>query len=98
MKNKGLLQKIDFLLSVAQKQEYSDKELSQIVELSKEHSDHMILGRFMGYSVSDYAIATLKWLGYGEAIDKFNTLYNTLSQTRKQDITRLIDKKVYLQY
>lgn len=98
MSKKGLLQKIDFLLSIAKNQEYTDNDLAEILELVNEHSEHMVLGRFMGYSVSDYALATLKWLEAEETQEKFDFLYNTLPQKRRNEVTKLISEKLYLQY
>jgi len=58
----------------------------------------MVLGRFMGYSVSDYALATLFWLGTKEAKEVFASKYGNLSQTRKREVAELINKEVYLYY
>lgn len=96
--NDSLLNKIDFLLSLSQKGECSAEELNRIVLLTRQHSEHMILGRFMGYSVSDYAFASLKWINSKDSIKIFETLFNNLSEKRKQEINILIEQKIYKDY
>ena len=96
--NSSLLAKIHFLLSKAATKTYSPTEFTQIIRLAQHHSDHMILGKFMGYSASDYAIATLKWIGSTETQEAYNSIMETLPQYRKDTIIALIDNKdLYLE-
>lgn len=97
MHKRSLLEKIDFLLTVSKKGTYTQEELQDILALTRERSEHGILGRFMGYSVSDYAIATLYWLGTKETKAEYNALTDGLSDFEKQEICALIEKKPYLQ-
>ena len=68
MANDGISEKVLFLLELAKKGTASESELSKIIEMISAHSDNVTLGRVFGYSVSDYAIATLKWLDSENAL------------------------------
>ena len=57
----------------------------------------MIIGKVFGYSVSDYAIASLKWINSAKSITLFNEIFYSLSEQRQKNIKILIDKKTYLQ-
>jgi hypothetical protein len=57
----------------------------------------MIIGKFFGYSVSDYAIASLRWINSRESLKLFDEVFISLSDERKKVVNELIDKKLYLQ-
>ena len=57
----------------------------------------MIVGKVFGYSVSDYALATLKWLGDEKSTKLFNDFSKDLSDHRKTGLNDLINSKAYLQ-
>lgn len=97
MNNVGILDKVKYLLSLPEKSEYSSDEIQKAVEMTKEHSNDMVLGRVFGYSVSDYAIATLEWIGTEESRKEFWRIFDGLSDRRKIDIANLIEKKLYLE-
>ncbi|MGN0541896.1 MAG: hypothetical protein ACI4JG_00445 [Acutalibacteraceae bacterium] len=98
LSNAGILDKVRFLLSLAQKNQYTKNELEAVTALLSEHSESMRLGKVFGYSVSDYAFATLSWLSTDETKELFDCYYSQLSAERKQTISQLIDNKLYLQF
>lgn len=87
-----LLDKVDFLLTIAKKGSASDEELEEILKLTVEQSKHGRLGRVMGYSVSEYAIATLSWLGETKLFDEM-MLGKDL--TFSQNVSKLIKWEPY---
>ena len=95
---KGITEKVDFLLTIAKKGQCSNEEFADILKLLVEHSDKERLGKVFGYSVSDYAIATLAWIGDDKSYAEYNKIYTTLDEKRKLDITQLVKEKRYLQY
>ncbi len=98
MANKvGITDKISFLFEKAKAGHCSYDEMQQIKEYTVQHSNDMIIGRFFGYSVSDYAIASLKWINTTESLSLFNEVFSPLSDNRKKEINELIEKKLYLQ-
>lgn len=98
LNNAGILDKVKFLLSLAQKKQYTKNELDSVKTLLSEHSDNMRLGKVFGYSISDYALATLSWLSTDETNELFNHNFSQLNEERKQHISQLIEKKLYLQF
>ena len=98
LNNSGILDKVNFLMLLAKRGQYSQEELDLVKDLMSEHSDHIRLGKVFGYSVSDYAFATLNWLSTDETKTIFNQQYNQLSPKRKQIVSELIDKNLYMQY
>ena len=96
MANDGISEKVLFLLELAKKGTASESELSKIIEMISAHSDNVTLGRVFGYSVSDYAIATLKWLDSENALLEYEAIRG-LSDNRMSAITELITNKPYLQ-
>lgn len=93
------LDKVNFLLVLANKGECSEKELKTIKTLLSEKTDNMVVGRFMGYPVAAYAFATLKWIGSKDALNLFDNEYNkNNTEQEKAEIEELIERKVYLQY
>lgn len=97
MANDGISEKVLFLLELAKKGAASESELSKIIEMISAHSDNVTLGRVFGYSVSDYAIATLKWLDSENALLEYEKAIRGLSDNRMSAITELITNKPYLQ-
>ena len=96
MVNKNsILDKVNFLLAIAKKGNCTGEELNEIVSMVPEHTDGMVLGRVFGYSVSDYAIATLKWLDKDK---EFESAMADLQDGRENDIQTLITSKIYLEY
>lgn len=94
----SILDKVNFLLSVAKKGECTDKDLMTISSLSKEHTDNLIIGRVFGYSVSDYALATLKWLNTKESNEAYDGLAMGIPKDRRSEVDELVSKKLYLEY
>ncbi|MCR4711485.1 MAG: hypothetical protein K5707_04225 [Clostridia bacterium] len=97
LNRKGILEKVRFLLSAAKSGECGIDEFKDIVAMTREHTDNQIIGRVFGYSISDYALATLSWLGTEESIKAFRRGFNELSNIRKEEVRRLIDSKMYLE-
>lgn len=95
--NQGITDKILFLFEKCKSGNCNHDELKRIKEYTLEHSDDMILGRFFGYSVSDYAIASLKWINTPDSLSAFEVVFSALSENRKTEINKLINKKLYLQ-
>lgn len=93
-----LLDKVNYLLQTAANEVCSDKDIEKIITLSSEDSDDFVLHRVMGYSVSDYALATLKWIGSKESLKEFDVLYRKLSDERKNRVDNLILQNYYLEY
>jgi hypothetical protein len=91
----GLLDKIRYIMEIAKKGTCSDAELEKLMIYSLQHSDNAILGRFFGYSVSDYAIACMKWVNTVEAQEAFNVKMKNIPEHRKKDIEKLISTKIY---
>ena len=95
--NIAILEKVSFLLQISKSQKCSPNDLQKILLYTKEHSDNAIIGKIFGYSVSDYAIATLKWINSSETEKEFNQIFKTLPKSRKAEITELIARKLYNQ-
>lgn len=95
MPNNSILSKIEYLLATAKGKKASQEDIVQIVSLAKEHTDDAIVGRFFGYSVSDYAIATLSWVGTEDAHQHFKQIYERLPKDRKEDVEELIERHIY---
>ena len=93
----NILEKVQFLLEASKNKTDSPDVISTIDSLTIEHTDDMITGRFFGYSVSDYAIAALKWIGTTESEKLYSEKYEKLSDKRKKDIENLVSKKLYLE-
>ena len=97
MKTDNLLDKIRFVLNAAKNKTDDDTTLSVIMSLTAEHSEERNLGKFMGYSVSDYAIASLKWMDTEKSNQLFKEEYNKLSDDRKTVIGWLIPNNYHLE-
>lgn len=95
--NSAILDKVIYLLSIAKKGSYDSDELEEIERLIGNHSNHMILGRVFGYSVSDYALATLKWLGSEETLKKYQAYERLMTDAQKKEVDELVKKNIYLQ-
>lgn len=95
MENKSILEQVHFLLRAAKNKDTSQKTLKIVSTLTKKHSNDRILGRVFGHSVSDYAFATLKWIGTKESIDLFNMYSADLPAERESEINNLIEKQIY---
>lgn len=94
----SIVDKVDFLLTLAKKNKYDADELNTVISMTGEHTDNKILGRVFGYSVSDYAIAVLNWLGTEDSIKAFNSAFNKLNKIRQAEINKLIKAKPYIEY
>ena len=97
MEKIGITDKVKFLLQLSKSKQYSSDELKDVVSFTSLHSNNVILGRVFGFSVSDYAFATLFWLGTPETIEIYNNLSKGLSTERKAEINDLLAKKLYEQ-
>ena len=80
------------------KKQYTQNELNCVKALLAEHSDTVRLGKVFGYSVSDYAFATLSWLSTDETKELFEREFSKLSKERKLHISQLIEKRLYTQF
>lgn len=98
MELNSLPKKVDFILTLAAKGEMSEGELKMVESFLPEHSDHPRLGRVFGYTVSDYAFASLKWIGTEEMLRIFNKHFVTLSPERKNEINELIKENRHINY
>jgi hypothetical protein len=96
VKTPSLFDTVKNLLSIAESGQFSNADLDEIVSLLPLHSGNHVVGKMFGYSVSDYAFATLKWLNSSKANDIFADEFSRLGQFRKEDILALIEKKYYL--
>lgn len=72
MELNSLPEKVKFLLMSAKNKTDDTQTLTVIKSLIREHSEERVLGKILGYSVSDYAIASLKWMGTEKSIELFN--------------------------
>ena len=97
MEFKRIQDKVLYLLRIASSGKCTDADYSTIKTLSKEYSDNMIVGRVFGYSVSDYALATLKWLGDERSTKLFYDLSKDLPDHRRNGLNDLINSNAYLQ-
>lgn len=97
MNKRGILDKVKFLLSIAKAGNCTAEELKEVMSMVDEHSNHPVLGRVFGYSISDYAIATLKWIDSEDSLNEFNLIFSQLSKQRKQDIEEIILRKLHLE-
>lgn len=96
MEQLTFLEKIKYMLYLARDKEYKEEDISRLVLYSKEHSNNLVLGRFMGYSVSDYALATLRWLNTEKTMNIYNRLFDSLDTQRKNEIIELVSSEAYL--
>ena len=96
MGERTLTKKIEYMLYIAKDKKFTNEDILTLETYTSEHSDNYVLGRFMGYSVSDYAFATLYWLNTEETMAKFDELFKHLKESRKKEINKLIDSKKYL--
>lgn len=62
MDKNGIGDKVEFLLKLSKIGRYEKEELDEVVSYTSLYSENLILGKVFGYSVSDYAFATLFWL------------------------------------
>lgn len=97
MDKTGIADKIYFLLKLSKSRKYTNADLKKVISFIPLHSDDIILGKVFGYSVSDYAFATLYWLNTSETIKLFNEFSKNLRPERKYEIEQLIKKKLYEQ-
>lgn len=94
----GILDKVNYLMKISKNKRYNEKDIDKIISLAKEHSNHMVLGRVFGYSVAEYAIATLKWLDTDRTKKLFNDIYINLGIEQKKNVNTLIDREIYKEY
>ena len=94
---KSVLTKVEYMLEIAKEKKYSKEDMASLKSYTKDHSNNAVIGRFMGYSISDYALATLYWLGSKESMEVFKDIYDKLQAERKREVDSLISSNVYLQ-
>ena len=87
---KSIPEKILYLLELAKKGEYSKDDLNTIRLLSTDFSS-----KIFGYSVSDYAIATLKWLNTDETVSLYNSWMSILTGYDKERVEELVSLEQY---
>ena len=88
----GLLDKVQFGLKIAKRGIIDNEEFGILQGLSIEAEQEGRLGKVMGYSVSDYAIASWYWLGNG---GMFHLYYDELDENRQFRVMELVKKEVY---
>jgi hypothetical protein len=96
--NSSIIDKVNFIMLKSKSGNYTAEELETIISYVPLHSTDLVLGRVFGYSISDYAIASLKWIGTDETIELYNNFIKAISPDRIDSIRRLIDSKPYLQF
>lgn len=87
-----LLEKVEFLLNIAKNNIQDASSIETVLKMTDEHSDNLVLGRFMGFSVAEYAVATLNWINQKEL---FNKIYSSLNEFQKNNVNSLIETKMY---
>ena len=97
-KSKSIVDAVNYLLQIAGTGIYSQEDLKRIVDYTSKHTNYMVLGTVFGYSVSDYAIATLKWINNEETNAMYKKLCSKLSPSRIETINSLIESRMYLEY
>lgn len=98
MENNSILAKVDYIMQAVLKKDDSSECLQNLRSLSKEHTDDMVLGRVFGWSISDYAIAALKWINTDLTNTMFADEFDSLPDNRKPEVLVLIAKELYKQY
>lgn len=88
----NLLDKANFGLVIAKRGLITREEFTVLRGLSIEPEQEGRLGKVMGYSVSDYAIASWYWLG-NEGM--FHLYYDELDENRQFRVMELVKKEVY---
>ena len=96
--NTSILDKVNFLIKKSISKQCNSSELEKIISYTELHSDDLLLGKVFGYSVSDYAFATLKWIGSEKTLKAFEKTTQGLDESRLSVINDLIDKESYRQY
>ena len=91
----GMLQKVLFLLYSAKNKTISEEDYQLILSYTSQHSDYLSLGKVFGYSISDYAIATLYWLQTSKSLEDFNSIFSQLDKERQSIIKELIESERY---
>lgn len=93
----SILDKVLFLLNKAAEQNCTEEEYQRIISYSSDGADGLVVGRVFGYSVSDYAIATLKWINKEETVSKYQELLKALPASRKMEVKALVERELYKQ-
>jgi len=92
---KGIGAKVHKLLSIASLNTVDADILVQISKLTEQHSEGLRQGKVFGYSVSEYAFATLNWLGTTDSMQLYDELTRALSDSRKVRIDALVASDLY---
>ena len=95
MDKNGIGDKVEFLLKLSKIGRYEKEELDEVVSYTSLYSENLILGKVFGYSVSDYAFATLFWLNTPETIKLYNDLSRDIDVKRKKEIESLIELRLF---
>lgn len=98
MVNKSILKKVDYLLNLSINKKYTNEDLNNIIAFTSEHSDNLIIGKVFGYSISEYAFATLKWINDAATLKTYERLIKNVSLNERLKIKELVDSNLYLQY
>ena len=93
---KGIGVIVHELLIIAHENVADCDTLEQIAILTKQHSEDLRLGKVFGFSVSEYAFATLKWLSSSDSLFLYDKLTKQLSASRKARINELVSSNVYM--
>ena len=97
MVHNNILQKVMFLLTCAKAKTVSTDDYQLILSYVTQHSNHLVLGKVFGYSISDYAIATLYWIQTNESLEDFDSVFSKLVEGRKNLVNELIERELYLE-
>ena len=91
----NFLSKIYNMLLMAKYREKDEEKIKMLVPLTYEDSPHVRLQRVFGYSVSDFAFATLKWLDTPYSNELYDELIADISEGRRYIIEELIAGEGY---
>ena len=95
----GMIDKIKYMMSIVKSNDYNSEDFQKICSFVSEVSNYARRGKLFGYSISDFALATLKWMNTDESIKIFNSEYSIIKdENRKSMIDELIESKMYLEF
>lgn len=92
MRYMGIGDKVIYMLNLAKSGNAKREDIEILKEFAKENSNDVILGKVNGYSISDYAIVTLYWLGQFELYKEF---IKDIDINEKWCIENLIKSEIY---
>lgn len=85
------------MFNIANEHNCTEEQYNKLLSYTKEHNDDVETYGFFGYSISDYAIATLNWIGTDRAKGDYEIKIGSLSDFRRKEIDTLVKKQLYKQ-